>query len=266
MRPQVRERARQGKELREREGGLGRLVAQQNKEEFFQQITPFLGPLKSYIQRRLRIAYLTLQVRTPVYTSGDILDEVLLRAYENYGKKPETLTLEEWLYQMVNERLEKYLRRRMATEARLEGLEALEQDELSTLEEIPFTADADGEVWFPEDLDDSEYQAPSFSPPVCQSDPEKQLERKEEVRRLWQALSRVPEQERTVFELFAIEGFPKEAVARICKISPNEVPSTAERVREQVLREIKAGAGEAVKPLRADERPRSQNVQEGSSD
>ena len=83
MRPQVRERERQGKELREREGGLGRLVAQQNKEEFFQQITPFLRPLKSYIKRRLRIAYLTLQVRTPVYTSGDILDEVLLRAYEN---------------------------------------------------------------------------------------------------------------------------------------------------------------------------------------
>lgn len=242
------------------------MVAQQNKEEFFQQITPFLLPLKSYIKRRLRIAYLSLQIRTPVYTSGDILDEVLLRAYDNYGKKPETLTLEEWLYQIVNERLEKYLRKRMAAEARLEGLEALEQDELSTLEEIPFTADADGEAWFPEDLDDSEYQARQFSPPVCQSDPEKQLERKEEVRRLWQAFSRVPEQERTAFELFVIEGFPKEAVARICKISPNDVPRIAESVRKQLRREIKTGAGEAVKSLRANGRTTSQNVHEGPSD
>ena len=69
-----------------------------------------------------------------------------------------------------------------------------------------------------------------------------------------------------MFELFAVEGFPKEAVARICKISPNEVPSTAERVREQVLREIKAEAGETVKSLRADGRATSQNVQEGPSD
>jgi len=250
MRSRAAERECQGKELRDREIGLGRLAAQQNKEEFFQQITPFLQPLRSYIKRRLRIAYLTLQIHTPVQTSGDILDEVLLRAYDNYSKKPETLTLEEWLYQIVNERLEKYLGKRMATEKRLEGLEALERDELSTLEEIPFTADADGEVWFPEDLDDSEYQPAPFSPPVCQSDPEKELEKKEEVRRLWQTFSRVPEQERTVFELFAIEGFPREAVAKICKMSPNEVPRIAEKVREQVLRDIKAAPGERRERVR----------------
>jgi len=34
MRPQVTERARQGKELREREGGLGRLVAQRARGGF----------------------------------------------------------------------------------------------------------------------------------------------------------------------------------------------------------------------------------------
>ena len=136
-------------------------------------------------------------------------------------------------------KLEKYLRKRVATEGRLEGLEALEQKELRTLEEMPITADADGEVWLREDLDDSEYQPEDFVPPSGQSDPEKQLEREEEVTRLLRAFSRVPEQERIVFELFAIEGFPKEAVARICKLSANEVPRIAERVREQVLNDIK---------------------------
>ena len=249
--------------MRDREVALGKLSAQQHKDEFFQQITPLLQPLQSYIKRRLRIAYLTLQVRTPVYTSGDILDEVLLRAYDNYGKKPETLTLEEWLYQIGNERLEKYFRKRTATEARLEGLEMLQQNELSTLEEIPFTADADGEVWFLEDLDDSEYQPPAFAPPASQSDPEKQLERKEEVRRLLRAFSRVPEQERIVFELFVVEGFPKEVVARICKIPPNEVPHTAAKVREQVLCEIKAEAEEAVTFPRTDGGAKRQGLRNG---
>jgi hypothetical protein len=53
-----------------------------------------------------------------------------------------------------------------------------------------------------------------------------------------------------VFELFAVEGFPKEAVARICKISPNEVPRIVEKVREQVLSDIKAAAGERRKRVR----------------
>jgi hypothetical protein len=66
--------------LREREGRLGKLAAQQKKEEFFNQITPLLQPLKAYIKRRLRVAYLTLQIRKPVYTSDDILDEVILES------------------------------------------------------------------------------------------------------------------------------------------------------------------------------------------
>ena len=240
----ARKREQQGRDLGRREAALGILAVQQNREGFFQQIIPLLQPLESYIARRLRIAYLNLQIHTTLYTSGDILDEVVLKAYSNYGEKPTTLTLEEWLYQIANEKLERYLRKRMATEERLEGLETLEQQELRTLEEMPITADADGEVWLREDLDDSEYQPEDFVPPSGQSDPEKQLEREEEVTRLLQAFSRVPEQERTVFELFAIEGFPKEAVARICKMSPNEVPRIAERVREQVLNDIKAAPGE----------------------
>ena len=237
-------RERQGQDLGRREVDLRRLAAQQNKEEFFRQIIPLLQSLESYIERRLRVAYLTLQIRNPLYTSGDILDEVVLNAYNNYGEKPETLTLEEWLYQTANEKLERYLRKRMATEGRLERLETLEQKELRTLEEMPITADADGEVWLREDLDDSEYQPEDFIPPASESDPEKQLVREEEVTRLLEAFSHVPEQERTVFELFVVEGFPKEAVASICKIPPNEVPRIAERVRERVFKGIKATPGE----------------------
>lgn len=231
-------RERQAHDLGRQEVALGRLAVQQNREGFFRQIIPLLQPLQSYIERRLRIAYLNLQIRTPLYTSGDILDDVVLKAYGSYGEKPKTLTLDEWLYQIANEKLERYFRKRMATEERVEGLETLEQKELRTLEEMPITADADGEVWLREDLDDSEYQPEDFVPPASQSDPEKQLEREEEATRLLRAFSRVPEQERTVFELFVIEAFPKEAVARICKLSANEVPRIAERVREQVLNDI----------------------------
>jgi len=88
-------RREQSEGLGKKEAELGRLASQENKEEFFNQITPLLKPLRSYIKRRLRLAYLTLQIRTPVYTSGDLLNQVILRAYERYGNKPANLTLEE---------------------------------------------------------------------------------------------------------------------------------------------------------------------------
>jgi RNA polymerase sigma factor (sigma-70 family) len=263
--PLIADRERRGKELSKREGRLGKLAAEQKKEEFFQQITPLLQSLKAYIKRRLRVAYLTLQIRKPVYTSNDIVDEVILKAYDNYGQKPKALTLEEWLYQLANERLERYFRKRKATEAQA-SLESLEQSELRTLEEIPFTADADGEPWFPEDLDDSEIPEPDFTQPVSENDPEKQLERKEEVQRMLRALSGVPEQDRIVFELFAVEGFPKEVVARIVKMSPTDVRRIAERVRDRVRREIKAAAGEATTSARTNKRETRQTVKSSSSE
>jgi DNA-directed RNA polymerase specialized sigma24 family protein len=65
------------------------------------------------------------------------------------------------------------------------------------------------------------------------------LEREEKVNRILQALSRVPEPDRIVFDLFLLEGFSKEVVAQISHVSPDEVPRIAERVRAHVLREIR---------------------------
>ncbi len=235
----ITRREEQGKSLEEKEPDLRTLATQKNREEFFKQIIPLLSPLKDYIKRRLRIAYLTLEIRTPVYTSGDILDDVVLRAYDNFERKPENLSLEEWLYRLANDALEKYLHKRHSIEGRRRSFETLEQEERRTLEEDPITGDADGEIWLPEELDDSEYPAREFTAPADTDDPEKQLERTEQMQLALQALSRVPEQERAVFELMVLQGFSKEEVARIYNIRPDEVQRVVDRVRAQVRSEMK---------------------------
>ncbi|HZP62403.1 MAG TPA: sigma-70 family RNA polymerase sigma factor [Terriglobales bacterium] len=246
--PQARIAARrqQQEALRAKETQLQTLASQHNREEFFRQITPFLRPLKSYIKRRLRVAYLTLDVRTPVYTSGDILDSVVLKAYENYDKKPPELTLEQWLYQLANEIVDGYVRQRKVTDARRSSLETLEQKERRDLEEIPFWPDAEGEPYLLEDLDDSEYHLADFlpvRPPTnYQPDPEQELERAEEISQIVDILSRMPEQDRIVFELYCMEGFSKEEVAKITRVPVNEVPRIAEQVRQQVLQQIQGNA------------------------
>jgi hypothetical protein len=59
-------RERQTEQLQQQEGKLAHLASQRKKREFLQQITPLLQPLKDYIKRRLRVAYLEMEVRTPV--------------------------------------------------------------------------------------------------------------------------------------------------------------------------------------------------------
>jgi RNA polymerase sigma factor (sigma-70 family) len=232
-------RKQQQASLQAREDDLRRTVAEKKKVEFFQQSTPLLDSLKSYIKRRLRVAYLEQQIQTPVYTTGDILDQVLLRAYTNYEHKPSNLTLEQWFYRIANEVLENYLHRQASRDARRRSLEDLTQAELRTLEES-ITADAEGEVMLPEDLDDSELPEQDFTPPVSNETPEQELEKKERVLQILSALSRVPERDRIVFELFAIEGFSKEEVARIMEISPEEVERTVRTVRTGVLQELRS--------------------------
>jgi RNA polymerase sigma factor (sigma-70 family) len=234
----IARREQQGEALQQKEATLRKLADQQDQKQFFQQIVPLLQPLKDYIKRRLRIAYLELDILVPLSTTGDILDEVVLTAYEKYKQKPKDLALEQWLYRITNERLDAYIRRKRRQDPRRRSLEALTQAELRTLEE-PISADAEGEVMLVEDLDDSEYQQPEFTPPAkSDTTPEEELEREEEVEQILQALARVPEQDRLVFQLFSLEGFPKEVVARISDVKPDDVPRIAERVRLQVLREI----------------------------
>jgi RNA polymerase sigma factor (sigma-70 family) len=233
-------RKRQESGLRAAEPELKKLASEGRQDEFFGQIMPLLGPLKSYIKRQLRVAYLGEQIRTPVYTSGDILDAVVLRAYANYPHKPPELTLEQWLYQIANDILEKLLRKQSARDKRRRSLERMTQAELRTLEEDPITADAEGEIYLAEDLDDAEIRPREFNGPLDTNNPEEELEKSEELERLFRALGTVPIRERIIFELFAVEGFPKETVARIANVLPDDVPRIVQSVRAEILCQLKA--------------------------
>ena len=229
----TRRRARE-EALGHKEEKLRKLASEGNRDEFFREIIPLLKPLRSYIKRRLRGAGLTQRANIPVLSSVDMLDDVVLEAYEKFNRKPKRLTLEQWLYRLANEELDRYVSKGRPTEKRRKNLETLTQTELRTLEEMPITADADGEVWFPEELDHSEYQALEFLPPAFDDTPEQQLERREQIVEMIRTLAKLCERERTVFELYVVEGFSKGAVARISGVPTDQVPRIAEKVKEHI--------------------------------
>src|SRR5438477_12497635 len=53
-------------------------------------------------------------------------------------------------------------------------------------------------------------------------------------------LAKLSERERTVFELYVVEGFSKGAVSRISGVPTDEVPRIAEKVKEHIRQAIAA--------------------------
>jgi RNA polymerase sigma factor (sigma-70 family) len=243
QREQILQRKRQQNVLlKRREEQLRRLAEQGRKKEFFDMLMPLLGTLRPYVERRLRVGQASGAIRPDEYSVEDIIDEALLKAYENFDSRSSGLSLEEWLYQLANETLEKRLK-----EGRLEEKHSLPQSfeeikdrELRGLEEVErMTGDAEREVILTEDLDPSDYSLKDFVPPHYSENELKKLIRKETVSKIIKALSRVPLRERLVFELYAIEGFSKKKVAEISGVPPEEVPRIVKEVRSFVFRMIK---------------------------
>jgi RNA polymerase sigma factor (sigma-70 family) len=242
---QVR-RAKQGEQLRANESDLGRLVSGKKKDTFFERIIPLLGPLREYIDRRFRVAYLERLLVEAANTSADILDEVVLSAYENFDKKPKDLSLEQWLYRLANEKLDDYFRKVSSRTRQRRSLESLAEKEENTLDE-KITADAEGEVMLQEDLPDTEYHLrPEFTPPSYQSDPLKTIERQEEMRSIMSALGRFSQLERGIFELYAIEGFSDDEIAKIVGVSPEMVRETVARIRKKLQKAVRDLHGEVA--------------------
>ena len=106
--------------LGHKEEELRKLASEGKRDEFFREIIPLLKPLRSYIKRRLRGARLTQRANIPVLSSVDMLDDVVLEAYEKFNRKPKRLTLEQWLYRLANEELVRYVSMRRSTEKRRE--------------------------------------------------------------------------------------------------------------------------------------------------
>jgi RNA polymerase sigma factor (sigma-70 family) len=224
-------RRNQEQRLQIMEAELRTLASEKKKEEFFKQILPILGPLNEYIKRRLRIAYYIGDVQTPFYTEGDMLDDVVLRAYEHYDKRPPGLSLEQWLYQLGNEYVDSYISRRKSLERGRRSLERLTDAELGSLDEFPVTADAEGEVTTMEDVDDISYQKRDFLAPGSRYTPEQALETKEEVLEILRTLRKLPVRDRVVFELHVGQGFSKEEVACIMGLTPAEVTRIVETIK-----------------------------------
>jgi len=215
-----------------------------NFSEFKSLLTDLLPELHRYIVRRLNIAHATGLIHTKVLNPQEIIDAAYIELYERFSDKPESAEfLRTWAYRIADETLDRELNEVAYEEERLVDVDNIEQMELSELEE-KYSIDADGELVMMDELDDISYNPELYESHLILEDVsplqsiddmieanDKQIVHAE-IRKL---LIMLPEQERSIFDLYWLGGLEMEQIADIKNIST----ARAEEILKMVTRKVK---------------------------
>lgn len=206
--------------------------AQQLNEKFLHHAEP----LKRYIRRRLRLANLIGLVKRNLYATDDILDQVLLIAYENYNERPLNLSLDTWLYRITRDVLNGHLQEQESEESRQMQLEKLIDEDLQELDEKTPT-NPDPELMLADEFNENDNPVKNGKEMPHDDEDEdigEKLERKEDARRLMRALKELPMIDREVFEFSVLDGLPDGQVSHITGVPAEQVPRIVEMVKLQI--------------------------------
>lgn len=83
---------------------------ERRRESFFEVLTPILHPLKEHARREIRLLEKQGTIGRGEVTAGDLLSEVVLRAWEEFDQRPPGWELDVWLMDLMDDCLNKLRR------------------------------------------------------------------------------------------------------------------------------------------------------------
>lgn len=214
---------------------------------FKKLMNKMLPALRNYIARRLNLAHSTGLIDKYGIVAEEVIDAVYLTLYDRIEQsRRHTSDLETWVFQIVDEVFNQQLNEKAFENENLVYLQRIEDLELSGLEE-KYTADAEGELIMDEELDDVSYQQKLYHPADFIQDTETldsieselseydKIKMHDEIQRL---LISLPEEDRTIFDLFWIVGLSMKQIARIKNTTVPQVEDTLKRVGAHIRNKI----------------------------
>ena len=156
-----------------------------------------------------------------------LVDDVFLQVRANYLSKPASLSLEQWIFQVVRETLHQ----------QLEEIE-VHRDEPHMEENA-----AQVEGWEDEQLNfyqpDESLMVEDLLRDGQSSNPEEIMAKDEVEEQLHRSIAQLPKPLRESFVLFALEGFTSDEVAMMTGKSADEVVKDVESARSALKQEMK---------------------------
>src|ERR1700757_912242 len=178
--------------------------------------------LVAHARRELRMAELGNELPRGILEARGVVDEVARVCLAEPGKKPETLTYEQWFYQLIRQEIDR--QRRLYVEERGNRIETAPKEWAERQSEIGGEDDLGGE----EDLPEHRIPDRAVLPPDVIIAGQELLEMLQEEIKGW------PTDEQQVFELYFLVGFEASEIAKIHRQSNNQVEATIATIQSRL--------------------------------
>lgn len=209
-------------------------------EHFKEAVRPLLQPLARHVRREMAFLRARGDLEGDFPTAGDVVDETLVRAWQELRPRPQADLDKGTLYGIASRVLAEAVRQRRRERGRFVSLERRLPERQALDEDID---QAVYDYWQPDQVLKLEDAVPIDAP-----SPEEAAEREELRRVLGQVLAELPEGWRQAVLLTQAEDLPHAEVARQLGISQEELQRRIEHADAYLrarLSELGVGPGEA---------------------
>jgi RNA polymerase sigma factor (sigma-70 family) len=212
----------------ERDAGEGR------REDFFQLLRPQLRLLRDYARRELKVLESQGLLHRGEVTVDDLLDEVVLQAWQRFADRPRRLRLDLWLTELLHDVLERWIKQEARRHASLE-----EKAGETTPAGAP---QVDEPEWWASLMGEDETFTLGDLIPDAEATPAwDQLGEEEQEDRLGSLLAELHPAQRQAFLLHALEGYNTAEIAMIQDRPEGQVKADIEAARKTLRDRLLAG-------------------------
>jgi DNA-directed RNA polymerase specialized sigma24 family protein len=230
---------RQAEKIHQQVDTLASHKKEDNKQAFTGLLAESLPAIQKYVRRRLKMAHAFRLVKNQAISPQELVDEIYLRIFEQFNAKPEAAEqLLPWMYRIADEVLAEELQEIDFERNQVTDLNRIVWAEISSLEEN-FTAEADGDLVMVDELDIPSFNQAYYPAHTIIEEEARdntpaedgknqaaileQLDERQAHQVISTTLAGLPVLQRSVFDLFWLEGLEPAEISFIKQISVQEV-------------------------------------------
>lgn len=207
-------------------------VRKGDRASFMELIRPLLRQVADQAHHELLVAQLEGAIRPGELSVSDLVDEVAVRAWENYDHRPTRLNLDQWLLHLLHEVLDEYYQKVSRTDHSVEEPIPADDPRYQTdigwmVENEPYLQNFLSPLTLYQTLPDHEVP-----------EPWQELAAQEQMQWLVNQLRRFPHPARRAFMLHVVEGWDASEIALLQNRSVDQVREDIDRVRESLRQRL----------------------------
>jgi len=226
---------------------LIRLKKEENKSSFNELMLKILPQVKIYIVKKLNKAIKDGTIPKGKYKADDFIDQLYIETFDHIDEIENEKDLYPWLFKKVDELLEDTKIDEEFDDFFFKNIDNYSKQEWDAMEE-KYSRDADGDFVMLEELDDISYNKNNYTlnnvfvenkePQIIEA-LDKKLSEERIHKHIQMVVQQLPERMQTVFDLAASHQFKPSDIAKIKKISTQEVVKLLNKTRDTIKISLK---------------------------